>query len=162
MSAKRISESDAERVVKRYADTVYRLAYARCGNRYDADDVFGEVFLRYSRANPEFESEEHEKAWFLRVTVNCANSFLSASARRRSDELTEDIQAPEAPQSADLSYYLSRLNAAEREVLHLFYYEDMPTARIARLLRRRESTVRSQLARAREKLRKLMGDDFRD
>lgn len=160
MSDRPISENDAEQILKRWGNTVYRLAYARTANREDADDVYGEVFLRYARTNPQFASVEHEKAWFLRVTLNSANSYLVSSARRRADELTEDIQAPESPETPDLSSYLSRLNAAERETVHLFYYEDLPTAQIARLLHRPEATVRSQLARAREKLRRLMGDDF--
>lgn len=63
---------EPEAAVRRYADTVYRLAYARTGSREDAEDVFQEVFLRYVRKKPTFKDEEHRKAWLIRVTVNCA------------------------------------------------------------------------------------------
>ena len=67
---------DQESVIRQYADTVYRLAWAYVRNQADADDVFQEVFLRYVRRAPEFENEEHRKAWLLRVTINCAKSHL--------------------------------------------------------------------------------------
>ena len=77
----RIDESIDE-VVERYADMVYRLACAQTGRRDSADDVFQEVFLRLVRRNPTFASEEHRKAWLLRVTLNCCKK-LGASAWRR-------------------------------------------------------------------------------
>ena len=63
--------SQAEETVRRYSDMVYRLAFARTGNTADAEDVYQEVFLRYLRSDPQFTSEEHRKAWLLRVTINC-------------------------------------------------------------------------------------------
>ena len=68
--------SQAEETVRRYSDMVYRLAFARTGNTADAEDVYQEVFLRYLRSDPQFTSEEHRKAWLLRVTINCAKSFM--------------------------------------------------------------------------------------
>lgn len=68
----------AEEVVRRYADTVYRLAYARTGSRADAEDVFQEVFLRYVQKKPVFHDEEHRKAWLIRVTVNVSKSLMAS------------------------------------------------------------------------------------
>ena len=67
-----------EAVIRRYSDMVYRLAFARTGNRSDAEDLYQEVFLRYLTRAPAFTSEEHRKAWLLRVAVNCANRFHTA------------------------------------------------------------------------------------
>lgn len=61
---------DTDQLIRKYSDMVYRLAFARMGTKYDADEIFQEVFLRYLKKYPEFHDEEHEKAWFLRVTVN--------------------------------------------------------------------------------------------
>ena len=49
-------------VMRKYADMVYRLAYARTGNTFDADDILQEVFLRYIRAEKTYNDEEHRKA----------------------------------------------------------------------------------------------------
>mgnify|MGYP002537126663 CR=1 FL=1 len=62
---------DTAEAVAQYGSAVYRLAYAMTRSRSDADDVFQEVFLRYIRKPRRFESEEHRKAWFIRVTINC-------------------------------------------------------------------------------------------
>ena len=77
----------AEELLERYAGLVYRLVFARTRRRDAADDIFQEVFLRYVAKGPDFESEEHARAWFCRVTVN-SGAIPSAGApsrwRRRS------------------------------------------------------------------------------
>ena len=83
--------AEASAVIEKYSDMVYRLAYARTGSRHDADDVYQEVFLRYFRKKPVFDSEEHRRAWLLRVTVNCSNTFLSSAWHRRTVGLPEDL-----------------------------------------------------------------------
>ena len=70
---------------------VYRLAFARMGTKYDADEIFQEVFLRYLKKCPAFHDEEHEKAWFLRVTVNCCNKMHMSAWRRHTVELEENL-----------------------------------------------------------------------
>ena len=81
---------DTAEAVARYGSAVYRLAYAMTRSRSDADDVFQEVFLRYHRSSPDFESAAHEKAWLLRVTVNRSRSLLASPWRTRSVPL-EDV-----------------------------------------------------------------------
>ena len=59
---------DPDSIVDRYADMVYRLAFAQVKNRTDADDVFQEVFIRLVKYLDTIENEEHLKAWLIRVT----------------------------------------------------------------------------------------------
>lgn len=146
----------AEEAVSLYGDTVYRLAYAKTGSRADADDIYQEVFLRYLRAKPALESANHAKAWFLRVTLNCMKSFWGSPFRRRSVPLDETMPGEGIPEGSGVEAYVKRLPEAYRAVIHLFYYEDLPTAQIAGLLHRRESTVRVQLMRARQMLKDMM------
>ena len=115
-----------EAVIRRYSDMVYRLAFARTGNRSDAEDLYQEVFLRYLTRAPAFTSEEHRKAWLLRVAVNCANRFHTAPWRKRTEPLSEALSVP-APEGEDLWEELRRLPERDRTVLHLYYYEDMTT-----------------------------------
>ena len=147
-----------EAVIRRYSDMVYRLAFARTGNRNDAEDLYQEVFLRYLTKAPAFTSEDHRKAWLLRVAVNCANRFHTAPWRRRTEPLSEALSVP-APEGEDLWEELRRLPEKDRTVLHLYYYEDMTTEEIAKLLDRNPATVRSQLLRARAKLKKLLVEE---
>ena len=147
-----------EAVIRRYSDMVYRLAFARTGNRSDAEDLYQEVFLRYLTRAPAFTSEEHRKAWLLRVAVNCANRFHTALGRRRTEPLSEALSVP-APEGEGLWEELRRLPERDRTILHLYYYEDMTTEEIAALLERNPATVRSQLLRARGKLKKLLTEE---
>ena len=152
MADRSLRADDREEEIRRYADMVYRLAFARMGNTSDAEDVFQEVFLRYLTAAPAFASEEHRKAWLLRVTVNCAKKLHAAPWRHRTEPLDETVAAP-SREDIDLWEQLRRLPEQHRTVLHLYYYEGLSTREMAALLGRREATVRSQLTRARQKLR---------
>lgn len=151
-------DASADMVIRHYADTVYRLAFARSGSRYDAEEIFQEVFLRYVKKKPVFGEEEHRKAWFLRVTINCCKKLQNSAWRRRTQELDENIVF-ETQEEINLYRELQRLPAKYREVIHLFYYEDMTLEEISRMLKRKNSTVRTQLTRARAMLREFMREE---
>ena len=150
---------DTESAVEQYGTMVYRLAYAQLRSRHDADDVFQEVFLRYHRAAPPFESEEYRKAWLLRVTANCANSLAASPWRKRSVPL-EDVYAYSDQEESGLDAALAQLPSKYRAVIHLYYYEGYSTEEIARILGRRASTVRAQLTRARQTLARLLRENL--
>lgn len=143
---------DPEAVIRRYAPTVYRLAAAQLHSRQDADDVLQEVFLRYLRKTPAFDSEEHRKAWLLRVTVNCCRKVQLSPWRLRTAPLSDLLPAPEAEETGMLEL-LEALPAKYRSVLHLFYYEGYSVEEIGAILERKPSTVRCQLTRGRALLR---------
>ena len=121
-------ESDFDKLLKRNAEMVYKLAFARCGNEADADDIFQQVFLRYLTRKPNFASDEHEKAWFIRATINRSKSLWDSAFRRHTQPLEEaplaDPTNPfEAHESrADLAAALAQLPADYRTLIHLFYY----------------------------------------
>lgn len=149
-------------VIEYYADMVYRLAVSYTGSRADADDVFQEVFIRLVRKNPRFESEEHRKAWLLKVTINCSKKLLGSSWKRKTveyDEGINDSMTFEMQDDSDLFYAVQKLPPKYRVVIHLFYYEDMSSKDIARSLNQFETTIRSQLSRARKKLKKLLEEE---
>ena len=160
MNEKALSESKRESVEK-YFDMVYRLALSQTRNKDFADDVVQDVFLRYIKTDTDFESEEHIKAWLIRVTVNCTKSLFTSAWFRRTEELKDDIVF-ETEDHSDVYNATQELPLKYRTVVHLFYYEDMPIAQIATVLNTKESTVKSQLHRAREMLKeKLKGEyDF--
>ena len=152
-------QPDTAEAVSRYGAMVYRLAYAQTRSRHDADDVFQEVFLRYHRFAPAFETEEHQRAWLLRVTANCAKSLFTAPWRQRTVPL-EDVYAYTDPAESAVDQAMAQLPAKYRAVVHLFYYEGYDTGEIAGILGRRPSTVRAQLTRARQKLKELLKEEF--
>ena len=142
-------------IVDKYSDMVYRLAFARTRNKENADDIFQEVFLRYIRKQPEFENEEHEKAWFIRVTINCSKNLFSFLARNSFEEINENISEEASPDEI-MDEFLDKLPIDYRTVIHLFYYEKMTMSEISKTLNKKESTVRMQLTRARRMLKDIM------
>ncbi len=152
-------KDNPEETVRNYSEMVYRLAYARTGNRQDADEIYQEVFLRYLRKMPAFQNPSHKKAWFLKVTANCANSLWRSPWKRYTEPLPEEL-ASEVSENIDLSHALQKLSPCYREVIHLFYYEELSTKEIGQILCRKISTVRTQLTRARAMLKEILKEEF--
>lgn len=147
--------SELEEAMDRYENMVFRLAYSYTRSRSDAQDLCQEVFLRYFCSHPRFASEEHRRAWLLRVTVNRCKSHLSSWWIRRTVPLDDRIPMPQ-PEYLELDLALEQLKETDRLVLHLFYYEDCTTRQIARLLRCTEGAVRTRLTRARQRLGEIL------
>ena len=149
------SASELEEVMGRYQTMVFRLAYSYTRSRSDAQDLCQEVFLRYFCSRPPFASEEHRRAWLLRVTVNRCKTHLTSWWVRRTVPLDDRISMPE-PEYLELDEALRRLPEKDRLVIHLFYYEDCSTREIAKLTHSTEGAVRTRLTRARQQLGRFL------
>lgn len=150
---------DPEMLAQRYAQMVYRMAYARTGSKTDAEDVVQEVFLRLVRARPSFRDEEHGKAWLLRVAANCTNDLFRLPWRKREEPLRPSMAAEEGPEPSGVLEAVLALPEKYRLVVHLYYYEELSTAEIGRIIGRSEGAVRSRLFRAKRMLRDLLGEE---
>lgn len=155
----------AKTLLDMYSGTVYRIAYARTRNKQDAEDITQNVFLKYISANKRFDSEEHRKAWLLRVAVNCTNDFVTSAHYRHKADITEVPEESEEPsyeleEKSEVWYAVQSLPEKYRIPIHLFYYEDMSIAQIAVITNERESTVRSQLTRARGMLKEILKEEI--
>lgn len=156
------NQMEAETLVRKFADMVYRLALLNMKNQQDAEDIFQEVFLRLVDHLHKLHSEEHVKAWLLRVTVNCCKKQFQSAWRRKTSSLGYDMAvewAVHCPEDYSEVYEAVReLPEKYRNVIHLFYFEDLPVKTISRVLKIGESTVKSQLFRGRDMLKsKLKG-----
>lgn len=158
-------EIDIDNVVRRYADMVYRLAVLNTKNRFEAEDAFQEVFLKLYRNRHKIKDEEHLKAWLIRVTVNqCRSMAVSAWNKHTvSLETTEEIaQTPETEDYSAVYEAVRKLPEKYREVIYLYYYEELSVKEIAKLLNKREATVKTQLARGRKLLNQQLKGEFGD
>ena len=148
-----MDDTELKNIVERFAPSVYRLAYARTGNRTDAEDVMQETFLRLVRAAPEFREVEHCRAWLLRVTVNCANSLFRSPWRRRTVPLDEALVQEETGTRGEVLDAVLALPKQYRMAVHLFYYEGLSCKEAAAVLGKSEQAVKNLLHRARNLLR---------
>ena len=150
----------AEHALCTYGQSILRLAYSYLRNQSDAEDILQETLVRLLRSAPEFETQEHEKAWLLHVAANLSKNRLRYNRLRRADPLEETLIAQERPDLAFVWEAVSALPVRWREALHLYYQEEYSTAEIAQILSRKESTVRSDLRRARIRLKEVLQDDY--
>ena len=155
------SEQEANRAIERYADMVRRLCFVHLKNEADTEDIFQTVFLKYVMYREEFESEEHEKAWFIRVTVNACRDLLRSFFRSRTVPQEElEGAAAELPQERRevLDAVLS-LPAKYRDAVYLHYYEGYTAPEIGKLLGKNTNTIYTLLTRARQLLREKLGGE---
>lgn len=160
--------SSPSQIVEKYFDMVYRLARKTAGAD-KADDAVQNVFVRYMKHYKEFDTEEHIRAWLVRVTYNCCNSELKNTWTERTVGLPENEEREEAlsvpmnepEESSGVSEAVQRLPEKYRTAIHLYYYEEYSTKEIADITGQRESTVRSLLARGRRKLESIIKEGQR-
>lgn len=155
------SEIEISAALGRYSDTVRRLCMVHLKNIADTEDIFQTVFLKYALSSAEFESREHEKAWFIRVTINACRDLLRSFFRKRTvslDELTEQAAPLEEDNREVLEAVLS-LPLKYKEAVYLHYYEDYTAPEIAKILGKNVNTVYTLLNRARGMLKEKLGGD---
>lgn len=148
--------------VEKYSDTVYRAAVHHCSTAADAEDVVQDVFEKLLRHSGSFSSEEHLKAWLLRVAINRSKSHLTSAWMRRRTELDDALPDAFTPQENIVLDAVAALPVKYRQVVYLHYIEGYTAAEIARILRSNPNTVLSQLSRARAKLREALKGEFAD
>lgn len=149
--------------IEQYSPMVYRLAFSLVKCRSDADDIHQEVFIRYIINSPTFESENHEKAWLIRVTTNLCKNWWKTAWKRKVislSEYKEQAQESSIEEGITLIEMVKTLPQKYRVVIHLFYYEEMSITEIAKALDMKEATVRTQLTRARKQLGELLKEDI--
>jgi len=156
------TEEEVNRAVEQYAGLVRRICFVRLKSREDSEDVFQTVFLKYLLYPGRFESPEHERAWFARVTINACTDWLRSLTRRQALPLEvlaqESAHMPEEDQA--LLEAVLALPEHYRDVIYLHYYEEYSAVEIAGILHRRENTVYTWLARAKALLRERLGGDW--
>lgn len=152
---------DTEAAVRTYADMVYRLACLNTNNKETAEDVFQTVFLKLVSHQESIISEEHLKAWLIRVTINqCKSVATTAWNRKRASY--EDAMLMEEPEEqedfSDVYEAVRELPDKYRDVIHLLYYEQLTVKDIAGILDTKEATVKTWLSRG----RKLLGEKLKE
>lgn len=149
-----------ETYFKEQYSLVYRVAFMQMKGHADAEDAVQEVFVRLLKYQPQFEDKEHEKAWFIRTTINICKDIMKSkwhSTTVSIDKIPESEMArfphPFTKEDEMLRSVLE-LPDKYRDCLYFFYYEDYSIKEIAKLLKVPENTVKTNLKRGREALKK--------
>ena len=151
-------------IYDRQVDRVYRTAMVFMKNTQDAEDIVQSVFLTLIEKGIQFDTPEHEKAWFIVTTRNRCKDILKSYWRKSVDlveegmDETADSVSTDPPGSdfrAEALDIIMNLPEDQREIILLHYYEGYTENETADMLKLSESKVRSQIASAKRALSKL-------
>lgn len=149
-----------EQALDHYGNAILRLAYSYLHNMSDAEDILQDTLIKYMQTAPAFVNEAHEKAWLLRVAANLSKNKIVYNKIRETDELEETLISQEREDLSFVWEAVKQLPDKYREVIHLYYQEDYQTKELSKILNRKESSVRSDLKRGREKLKEVLKEAY--
>ncbi len=153
--------ADFEAAYDKYADMLYRIALSDLGNTHDAEDAVQEAFVAYFSYKGSFDSEEHRKAWLIRVLINKVRDELRRKKVRAFtplDEIAELASAPEEDRGVIAE--IMKLPEKYKTPIVLHYLEDIPVERISKILGITLSGAKMRLKRGRDMLREKLGQDI--
>ncbi len=155
------SEQDVNRAIEQYSGMIRRLCMIYLKNYADTEDIFQTVFLKYALSSVSFESDEHEKAWFIRVTINSCKDLLKSFFRSRTVSLDEIIEQPSQLSTDNIEVLDAVLSLPQKykDVVYLHYYEGYTAPQISRILGKNVNTIYTLLTRSKQLLREKLGDD---
>ena len=155
---------ETQALAETYRDRLFAAAFQVCGNAADAEDAAQEALLRYHVSEKQFESEQHIRAWLLRVAINCAKNASHSFFRRNTVPLEMYMETLEFDSGESREIFREVMNLPEtyRLVIHLYYYEDYSVAEIGRILGLTESNVKVRLSRGRQLLKKALQEVWDD
>lgn len=155
------SEEEVNMAVEKYSNMIRRLCMIHLKNCADTEDIFQNVFLKYVLSSVTFESEEHERAWFIRVTVNACKDLLKSFFRSRTVSLDELLEQPAALSEDNREVLEAVLALPEKykDVVYLHYYEEYTAPEISKILGKNVNSVYTLLNRSRQILKEKLGGD---
>ncbi len=156
-----MEEQEARRLVERYSDMILRLSISYLKSRQEAEDVCQNVFMKYISTNIAFQSEEHEKAWIIRTTINACKDILK-SAYHKKMVVTEEVWngiSQDEDAFWEVREAVFALPIKYRIVIYLYYFEGYSAKEIAKMLGKTQNAVSLSLSRGRRKLREMLEND---
>lgn len=154
-------EQYLKKIIEKYADMVYRIALTRCESIENAEDIFQDVFVKFNEKMPNFVNEEHEKAWFIRVTINLTKNLKKSAWNNKIIELDENIVF-ETKEEMEVFKTVCELPQNYKTVIYLLYYEGYKVKEISEFMKIKEGTIKTWLARARAMLKEKLEGGFCD
>lgn len=155
-------QTEFENILRKYGDNIYRIALVHTQNEMDAQDIVQEVFLKYARNTENFKSDEHLKAWLIRVTLNMCTDLKRSAWSRKTTELSDECIPAQEFTTSESELYSAVMSLPEkyRYVIHLFYYEGYSIKEISSITNQKENAVKTQLSRGRTILREFLKGEY--
>lgn len=155
---RKVADTDLEQTIDEYSDMLYKICFLILKNENDVKDVLQETFIKYMTKSPDFKSEDHKKAWLIKVSQNKCKEFLRFHKRHAAvplDEVEKSISVTDGMDTYTTSILslIWNLKYKLKSVVILYYIEGYSVKEVAQILGISESAVKKRLERARKELK---------
>ena len=157
-----MTKKDFDEAVIRNNQRLYLIALSFTHNKYDAEDILQNTFLKLWKNSKPFVDNIHIDKWLTVVCINESKNNIKNLFRVHNELNIEvlDKTTFDNENQYDIFNAIMSLPKNERTVIHLFYYEDLKIKDIAKLLKISESAIKTRLNRARNKIKHILGDEW--
>lgn len=152
----KISQDNFLEAYEKYKNTVYSVIFNYVQNIDDTNDLQQEVFIKLLNSDVDYETDEHLRAWLIRVAINMCKNNARRSKYISGEAIPEDLPYEVKEDEIDVLSYVLALPEKYRIPVHLYYYQEYSIKEISELLDMSESTVKIRLKRGRDKLKKSL------
>lgn len=149
-------------LVDKYSNMIFRICYGVLCNRDDAEDALQDTFLKYLTKSPEFQDEEHEKAWLIRVATNISKNMSIVRYKRKTVDGAELVDMGVSYEDKYVFEAISELPVKLKIVMMLYYIEGYSVKEVSRIISVSEDAVRKRLQKGRELLKVKIERSNRD
>lgn len=155
------TDEEITRVYEKFVDTVYKVCFMMLKNASETEDATQNVFIKFMRDNKVFETDEHIKAWLIVTAQNECKNMLKHWFRSKRDELDNVPEASYVDDDSkkELMQKVFSLDEKYRLPIYLYYYEGYSTSEISEMLNIKHSTIRTYMAKGREKLKIMLEEE---
>lgn len=161
--------NEITRLVGQYGNDVLRTAYVMLKSKELAEDAYQETFLRLCRYYDSYRKECSEKTWIMGIAINVCRDYLRSAWKKRvtvtddfaahaSEDGTEEL-IQKRNEKEELVRSIMKLPDKYREMIHLYYYQELDIKEISRILKIPGGTVKSRLFKARSLLAGMLGGE---
>lgn len=156
------SQDEFEQILRKYGNNIYRIALVHTQNEMDAQDIVQEVFLKYAGNSDKFRSDEHLKAWLIRVAINLCTDLKRSAWNKKTTELSDECLPSEEFSTSESELHQAVMSLPEKykNVIHLFYYEGYSIKEISQITEQKENAVKTQLSRGRNILKDVLKGEY--
>lgn len=158
-----VSEQLLEHLMDEYGDAILRMCYIYLKDYQLAEDATQETFIKAMKFHDRFEHRASEKTWLSKIAINSCKNIMRTRWFKSYPVSLEDVKEhPHTDEINDLlekdsvSGAISRLPSADKEVILLYYYQELSVKQIAEVLGKRENTIIQRLHRARKRLKCIL------
>ena len=142
-----------------YSKMLYRVCMVYLGNHEKVEDAMQEAFIKLLYKSPGFRNDQDERQWLVRVAINICKDFLGSAWHKNNVSIESVGEMSCNDEINDIFHTVQKLPEKYKTVIYLHYTEEFSVNEISKILKIGNSAVKARLKRARDMLRKEIGEE---